>query len=312
MDKKILKLTRIAAAAVHLSGIALMVLGSTPLFLMPIMAGSLLLFLASDNQLRESNSVLLAGAGQAGRLIESSLLLGIIFESFNLLSRNRFYSGVPAEDLIQWPFFALVFALFAPLVLEVERFLENIGLAEVLTWKKVVVSKRQNLGLLWCGIILAIPLFWRPSFFYPLLWIVLILVTDPILNLLGNDEKSISGQFEEAYFGQAFRLLLAGISVGFLGEFWNFRSGIKWFHDDLGQTTYWLFELPLLEFWGYALIALGAFSFYQLHSMFHDWVTRKIGPGKAGLLIMLLLAILLIVLSQGMEHRTIASFRDLI
>jgi hypothetical protein len=46
--------------------------------------------------------------------------------------------------------------------------------------------------------------------------------------------------------------------------------------------------------------------------MFHDWVTRKIGPGKAGLLIMLLLAILLIVLSQGMEHRTIASFRDLI
>ena len=311
MEKKILKLLRFIAAAAHLSGLGAMIMGSTPSFLLLLMSCSLLLFLAADNQVRQSNSVLLGNFRKIGSLVTASVFFGVVLEASNLVFNHRHYVGVPADIFIRWGYFTCMFALFIPLILEIERTLENLGLAEVLSWRRISSTRGVQLILLAGGLLLLVPVGIWPDYFYPLFWIALLLLTDSLVNLLGHDEMSISGQFEEGYFGQAFRLIVSGVLFGFLWEFWNFRAGTKWFYSGAGPEEVFLFELPALEFWCYAFTALGAYGFFQLYLAVRERLSRRAGPGTAWVLTALLLLMALAAVLTGLEYLTIASFRQI-
>ena len=308
MKSKILKLIRFLAALAHLAGLGLVFTGGSPLFLLPLMAWSFLLFLAADNQLREANSLLLGDPGRGRLLLLASLLFCSLLEATNLFLDHRFWAGVPAEAWLRWPFFIVTFASFLPLVLEIERKLENLGLAEVLLWRRIGTTRGVQLLFLALGLLLLLPLVLSPAYFYPLLWVALLFLTDPLVNLLGRDDLSISGQFEEGYYGQAFRLLGTGLILGFLWEFWNYRAGCKWFYSGSSQAS--LFELPLLEFWGYAFKALGAYAFFQLLTVLKRRFSGRLEPGTIGILGGLLLLLILGLTLAGMDARTVASFRQ--
>ncbi len=55
MEVKILKIIRFLSAAAHVAGLAAMALGEGTVFLLPLMCWSFLLFISSDNQIRELN-----------------------------------------------------------------------------------------------------------------------------------------------------------------------------------------------------------------------------------------------------------------
>ncbi len=249
---------------------------------------------------------------RTGILLASSLFFGSLLEAANFVLGHHYYVGAPAEIWMRWPLYFASFAAIVPLILEIERKLENLGLAEVLSWRKITVARGVYFVLLAAGILLLVPLALSPLFFYPLFWIVLLLLTEPMLHLLGHDQRSISGQFEEGYYGQALRLILAGILFGFLWELWNFRAGAKWFYAPSGLDQGYLFELPLLEFWGYAFTALGAFAFYQLCLVMNEKLKRVMKPGSAVVLSLAALLLFLAAVMAGMDALTTVSFRQVI
>lgn len=310
MENKILKLIRFISAIAHFTGLAALVLGAEALFLLPIMSWSFLLFLSSDNQIRESNSILLGSLEKTGSLLAAALFFGSLLEASNLILGHRYYVGVPAEIWIRWPFYLASFAAIVPLILEIERKLDNMGLAEILVWRKIRITRRLLFVFLAAGLLLLVPLAVLPSYFYPLFWIALLLLTDPLVHLLGHDEKSITGQFEESYYGQAFRLIVAGICFGLLWEFWNFWAGSKWFYTQSGFDHAYLFELPILEVWGYAFTALGAYAFYQLNLVLNEKLLRVLSRKAALIMTILGLILVLAAVMTGMDAVTAVSFRQ--
>ena len=310
MENKILKLIRFTSAVAHITCLAALAMGSNAMFFLPIMSWSFLFFLSSDNQIRESNSILLGDLKKIGSLLASALLFGSILELSNLILGHHYYVGVPAEIWIRWPFYIVSFAAIIPLILELERKLENLGLAEVLIWKKINITRGRVFFLLAAGLLLLIPLFMLPSNFYPLFWIILLLLTDPVVYLLGHDEKSVIGQLEEAYYGQAFRLILAGICFGFLWEFWNFWAESKWFYNQSEFDQAFLFELPVLEIWGYAFTALGAYAFYQLILALKEKLFSVLDRNVALVVTILGLILVLAAVMSGMDAVTAVSFRQ--
>ncbi len=312
MENKILRLIRFTAAAGHIAGLAVLLMGREPLFLLPLLSWSFLFFLSSDNQIREANSVLLGDLKRAGSLLVASLFFGSLLEAANLVLLHRYYLGMPAEIWLRWPLHICSFAAMIPLILEIERKLENLGLAEVLIWRKIVMSRGTQFVFMAAGLLLLIPLVISPFFFYPLLWIVLLLLTDPLLQLVGQDQRSISGQFEEGYYGQAFRLILAGVLFGFFWEFWNFQAGAKWFYTSSGFNQVHLFELPLLEFWGYAFTALAAYAFYQLFLVLNEKLLQVMNRKAVLITEILALALVLAAILAGMDALTTVSFRQVI
>ena len=312
MENKILRLIRFTSATGHIAGLVVLLMGREPLFSLPLLAWSFLFFLSSDNQIRESNSILLEDLKRTGSLVAASLFFGSLLEAANFVLLHRYYLGMPAEIWLRWPLHICLLAVIIPLILEIERKLENLGLAEILIWRKIVMGKGTQFILLAAGLLLLIPLVLSPFFFYPLLWIILLLLTDPLLQLLGHDQRSISGQFEEGYFGQVLRLILAGVLFGFFWELWNFRAGAKWFYTPSGFDQGYLFELPILEFWGYAFTALAAYAFYQLYLVLNEKMIRVLS--RKAVLITEILALILILAAvlAGMDALTTVSFRQVI
>jgi len=312
MENKIFKLIRLASCVAHLVGLGLLILGRPPFLLLLIMPASLLLFLAADNQVRQSNSLLLGNYGRAVQLLIVSLIFGAFLESANFYFQHRYFGGLPAETVLRWGFFIILFSLQLPLLLELERFLDNIGLAEIMNWRKISFTSgvyRMFLGL--AGLLLVAAAV-RPDSLYPFFWISILLLTDSIVNLSGHSEMSVSGQFEEGYYGQAFRLVLAGTVTGFLWEFWNYWSPVKWFYSPSAGTGDYLFELPALEYWSYACIALAAYGFYQLSQVMKDKTNLGFWPFYGKAVACLLLVLFLAAVLAGIDQVTVASFRRLI
>ncbi len=312
MENKILRLIRFTSAAAHIAGLAALFMGSEPLYSLPLLAWSFLFFLSSDNQIRESNSIILGDLKRAASLVAASLLFGSLLEAANFLLLHHYFMGVPEEIWLRWPFHICSLAVVIPLILEIERKLENLGVAEILLWRKVVISRGTQFVLLATGMLLLIILVFNPLSLYPLLWIILLLLTDPLLQLLGHDQRSISGQFEEGYYGQVFRLILSGVLFGFLWELWNFWAGAKWFYAPSGFDHGYLFELPLLEFWGYAFTALAAYAFFQLSLVLNERLLRVVNLKLVLIVEILALILILAAVLAGMDAMTTVSFRQVI
>jgi hypothetical protein len=249
---------------------------------------------------------------RAGTLLAASLFFGSLLEAANFLLSHHYYLGAPAEIWMRWPLYFASFAAIVPLILEIERKLENLGLADVLEWRKITITRGVHLVFLSAGVFMLIPLALSPNFFYPLFWIVLILLTEPMLHLLGHDHRSISGQFEEGYYGQVIRLILSGVIFGFLWEFWNFWAGTKWFYTLPEFTQGYLFELPLLEFWGYAFIALSAFAFYQLCMVLNEKLLQLANRRSVIVVTIITLVLTLAAVMAGMDALTTVSFRQVL
>ena len=310
MEQKTLRIIRFISAAVHIAGLAAMVSGIGTLVLLPVLAWSGLFFIAADNQVRESNSIFLGKLHRTASILAASIQFGVLLEAANFILGHRYYVGFPFEIWLRWPLFIFSFAVMIPLILEIERKLENLGLAEILTWKKLSVSRGLIFALLASGILLLVPLAMIPASFYPLLWIALLLLTDPLVHLLGPEGKSIIGQFEEAYYGQVFRLITSGILFGFFWEFWNFGSGAKWFYIKPEIEQAFLFELPALEFWGYAFTALAGYAFYQLYLVFEQRIVGESSSGPVRVLGLLFLLAILAAVLVGMDELTTVAFRQ--
>jgi hypothetical protein len=108
---------------------------------------------------------------------------------------------------------------------------------------------------------IGLTLLW-PDLFFPLVWIGLFFLIDPVNRLLGG--RSIAQQVERGWWGTVWLLFAAGLTCGFFWEMWNSRAMPKWTYDIAYAERLHLFEMPILGYGGYFPFALETYALVML------------------------------------------------
>ena len=223
-------------------------------------------------RLRAGESLLSRSPARWALLFSFSIPLWWVFEWANRFLGNWRY-------LLPYPYHPLVYALLASLSFStvMPAIFETASL--VRTFRPFAGPIRGprlapgRSGLVLVAIagaaMFAASLLW-PRFAFPLVWIGLVLLVDPINRLLGW--RSLAGEVAGGRWDTVLVLWAAGLVCGFFWEFWNVLAMPKWVYQVpfVGEPK--LFEMPSLGYGGYLPFALEVFAAYNL---LHGLVFRR-------------------------------------
>jgi hypothetical protein len=204
-----------------------------------------------------------------------SMLFWWIFEIANISIRNWNYSGLEGLSNQKNLFGALSFSTILPALFETFELIKSIRLFDKKKFhKKYKITKRFLHFMILAGAIFFITPALLPKFAFPLIWLSIFFVLDPINYL--HKQPSIVGHMKDGKLATPLSLLLSGIILGFLWEFWNYWAIPKWTYDIPFLGFFKIFEMPVLGYLGYF-----PFSF-ELYAMY--WFVRSLFIRKEHLL----------------------------
>lgn len=97
-----------------------------------------------------------------------------------------------------------------------------------------------------------------PNYFYPLVWIALIFILEPLNQRLGRTH--FLECLRRGDWRPVVSLSLGALICGFFWEMWNFWSWPRWIYHTPGANFLHVFAMPLLGYGGYIPFALELFA----------------------------------------------------
>ncbi len=185
-----------------------------------------------------------------------------IFEFVNLRVSNWDYNRVRGLAALAGGFWKTVyFSTVLPAFFETYQLIRSIHLFDKdKLRKKHRITKRFLHIMIAVGIIsFLLPLIF-PKYFYPLVWVAFFFILDPINYL--HKQPSIISHLKDKKLTIPLSLLLAGIILGFLWEFWNYFAVTKWHYDIPFLGFFKVFEMPILGYLGYFPFAFELYAMY--------------------------------------------------
>jgi len=104
---------------------------------------------------------------------------------------------------------------------------------------------------------LGLTLAW-PKYFYPLVWVSLLLILEPLNRWLGR--RHLLESLQQGDWRPVLSLSFGALICGFFWEMWNYYSWPKWVYHTPGAQFLHIFEMPLLGYGGYIPFALELFA----------------------------------------------------
>ncbi len=188
-------------------------------------------------------------------------LINFRLDNWAYLSKGRIFSfGIIIKTL--------AFATVLPAFFETVELIRCFRLFEKKKLhKKHRITKRLIHIMIFSGVIsFLLPVFF-PKYFYPLVWVAFFLILDPINYL--HRQPSIIGHIKDRNLEIPLSLLLAGIIMGFLWEFWNYYATTKWYYNIPFLDFFKIFEMPVFGYLGYFPFAFELYAMYFfLRSLF--------------------------------------------
>jgi hypothetical protein len=187
-----------------------------------------------------------------------------LFELINWRTGNWEYIGEALFTRFQYyALCTLCFSVVMPAVFETAELVRSFGWVERLgAGPRLPPTPRLCGGLLLAGLaMLGLMLAW-PRWFYPCMWLSLVLVLDPINRWLGRPHL-----LQELEFGdwrKVVSLSLGALVCGAFWEMWNYYSSPKWVYHTPGVQFLHLFEMPLLGYGGYIPFGLELYALLNL------------------------------------------------
>lgn len=258
------RLVLIGSLLVGAGTLALALLGIEPAatWLFPILCWSLLLTLDALAQRRKGESVLSAGGSATLLMCADSVLFWMLFELANVRLQNWYYVNMPPVDVLRWAGEIVAAAAVVPGILVVADLLESYGLYSTPPPPPIWVSSRgERLALAAGGLALGLALL-VPTLFYPVIWIVPLLLLEPMLHRRG--EGCLLRDFEMGQTRRPKLLASAGLLCGLFWEAANAQGRAGWYHAIPGFDEPSYFRLPLMGLLGFLPLALSAYSFHLL------------------------------------------------
>jgi hypothetical protein len=204
------------------------------------------------------HSIFSPRARSAAALAAWSVPVWLFFEVANFRLQDWYYVGVPDAWAVRRLAMLLSFATVLPGLFFVEEMLRVRGAFERVASPPIPVTPRLEKLLPQIGIACLVLMVALPTFFFPLLWGVPVLLLEPWLRRRGD--TSLLGELEAGRTDRVLRLLVAGMVCGLFWESANFLAGGRWIYTVPGFQNGKLFEMPFLGFVGFPPFALACWS----------------------------------------------------
>ena len=197
-------------------------------------------------------------------LFLASMPMWWLFEFFNRYLQNWHYIG--GEN---WPFLkyylvaSLDFSTVIPAILTTAelfasfQFIRRIG-----TGPRIPrLTRRKALLMSMSGALMALSVIFWPRYTFPLVWLSIFFLLDPINNL--RVHPSLARYIAQGEWRPIAALWLAGLTCGFFWEMWNFYALPKWYYTVPFVQFLHVFEMPILGYGGYLPFAMEVFAIYH-------------------------------------------------
>ncbi|MBI2268623.1 MAG: hypothetical protein HYU80_04290 [Candidatus Blackburnbacteria bacterium] len=183
------------------------------------------------------------------------------FELLNLHTQNWRYIGPelfkPTEYFLRA---SISFSTVVPAILSVSFLVYGIlRRIRPITGKKIKINP---FFLFTLGIIALLLIFFVPNLSYPLVWVTLFLLVDPLNYSLGL--PSFLNLIRQGKWTIPISVAAASLFTGFWWELWNFYSLPKWTYSVPYLGFFKIFEMPILGYIGYLTFGLEVYSFTSL------------------------------------------------
>src|ERR1041385_3385605 len=187
-----------------------------------------------------------------------------IFEWINSRTGNWEYVGSAHFTLFQYYLLSTIsFSTVMPAVFETAELIRSFEwVSKFEAAPRVNETRRLNFALLCGGLCaLALTLKW-PKYFYPFVWVAIVLILEPLNSWFGRD--TFLKWLNRGDWRPIISLSTGALMCGFFWEMWNFYSSPKWVYHTPGAQFLHLFEMPLLGYIGYIPFALELFALKSL------------------------------------------------
>jgi len=183
-----------------------------------------------------------------------------LFEIINNRTGNWEYHGASGFTPLQYNLLStLCFSTVMPAVFETAELARTFRWVNSLRPCGRVPDTSQVNATLWLTglVMLALTLLW-PRFFYPFVWISLVLILEPMNRLLRRPH--LLEWLAEGNWRSVVSLGLGALICGFFWELWNEWSWPQWTYHTPGANVLHIFKMPLPGYGGYIPFALELFA----------------------------------------------------
>ncbi len=183
-----------------------------------------------------------------------------LFELINDRTGNWQYLGADGFTPLEYNLLCtLSFSTVMPAVFETAELVRTFGWIKSLRpGGRIADTPRVNRVMFVAGLaMLALTLVW-PIYFYPFVWISLLLILEPLNCRLGRPHL-LEG-LKHGDWRPAISLSLGALICGFFWEMWNEWSWPQWVYHTPGANILHLFKMPLPGYGGYIPFGLELFA----------------------------------------------------
>lgn len=200
-----------------------------------------------------------------------SVPLWWIFEGFNEVLQNWIYHLAEERGPIEFALRAtLPFATVIPAVVVTTELVRSFALNPLRKLPALNQGGAMLLGLHLTGWLMLIAVLTLSEYAFPLVWIALFFIIDPVATYLGG--RSVGSYLRDGDWSPVFNIALSTLICGVFWELWNYYALPKWTYSIPYADVLHVFEMPLLGYGGYIPFGLEIFAFHALVSVMAPWM----------------------------------------
>ena len=199
------------------------------------------------------------------------------FEGINLFTQNWRYLGVEDYSPLRYALLASwQFSIVVPAVFETAELVGSWGFVRRLqSGPALVLPDCYVATAIVLGLVCLVALLQWPRYVFPIAWLSLALILDPINYLQGR--PSLLGNLRRGDWRLVVALSAGSLICGWFWEMWNYWALPKWEYSIPAVDFARVFEMPLLGYGGYLPFGLEVYAGYHfLVGVFGVVPTRRI------------------------------------
>jgi hypothetical protein len=212
-----------------------------------------------------------------------SIPLWVVFEGYNRVIRNWYYTGLPDNLPARYAGYAWSFATIWPAIFEAAELIAVVrsrGSRRTAPPPPAQPARPVQPALPTPWIFAGAAMLLSPfvvsrgvaAYLAAPVWLGFIFLLDPLNERAGG--ASLRADWRAGRIDRLVNLLLAGLLCGVLWEFWNYWAGAKWHYSVPILPNFKIFEMPLPGYLGFPPFALECFTMYVAARLMYVVVAR--------------------------------------
>ena len=200
-----------------------------------------------------------------------SVPLWWLFEGFNEVVGNWQYHQVARYTAVEQVLLSsLAFSTVVPAVLTTTELVRSFRLDPLRRLPRIEPTRRLLVAIHVAGWVMAGLILVWPEVFFPLVWISVVLVLDPVASWLGG--RSLAWHIDRGDWSPLFNIAAGTLICGWFWEMWNIYSLPKWTYSIPYAEYLHVFEMPILGYGGYIPFGYEVYLFTVVARQLLPWL----------------------------------------